>query len=65
MKELETKKLVIRKIRTYTVRHGRQVRVSGDTYERIKELADETGRNIGEISEMLMDWAINNVVVEG
>lgn len=64
MRELETKKLIIRKVKAYTVRHGRQVRVSEDTYERIKNLSDETGRNIGEISEMIMDWAIDNVVIE-
>lgn len=63
MKELQTEKLKIRKIKTYTIRHGRQVRVSEDTYEKIKDLADETGRNIGEISEIIMDWAIDNVVI--
>ncbi|EHR33468.1 hypothetical protein HMPREF9709_01216 [Helcococcus kunzii ATCC 51366] len=63
MQNLRTEKLTIRKIKTYTIRHGRQVRVSEETYERIKDLADETGRNIGEISEMIMDWAIDNVVV--
>lgn len=61
--DLQTEKLVMRKVKTYTVRHGRQVRVSEETYEKVKELSDATGRNIGEISEMLMDWAIDNVVV--
>lgn len=64
MKNLDTKKLVIKKIKTYTVRHGRQVRVSEDTYEKVKQIAEDTGRSIGEISEMIMDWAIENVVIE-
>lgn len=63
MKDLQTKKLIITKIKTYTIRHGRQVRVSEETYEKIKELAEETGRNIGDVSEMLMDYAIDNVLI--
>lgn len=65
MENLETKKLIIQKVKTYTVRHGRQVRVSEETYEKVKELAEESGRSIGEISEMIMDWAIKNVIIEG
>lgn len=64
MKEFITEKLIIQKVKTYSVRSGRQVRVSNETYDRIKELATTTGRNIGEISEMIMDWAIDNVIVK-
>ncbi|MFL8888907.1 hypothetical protein [Helcococcus kunzii] len=62
--ELQTQKLVIKKIRTYTIRNGRQVRVLEDTYDKIKKIADDTGRNIGDVSEMIMAWAIDNVVIE-
>ncbi|MFM1572612.1 hypothetical protein EQF93_02565 [Helcococcus ovis] len=53
--------LRIRKIKNNRVRDGRQVRVSEETYNTIKQLADESNMNIGDIAELIMDWAIGHV----
>lgn len=53
--------LKIKRLKPYKVRDGRQVRVSEETYEKVKELADEANMTIGDISEIIMDWAIAKV----
>lgn len=55
--------LKIRKIKSNRVRDGRQVRVSEDTYNTIKQLADQANMNIGDIAELIMDWAIDHVEI--
>lgn len=55
--------LKIRKIKNNRVRDGRQVRVSEDTYNKIKQLADQANMNIGDIAELIMDWAIDHVEI--
>ncbi|MFL8952508.1 hypothetical protein [Helcococcus kunzii] len=55
--------LRIRKIKNNRVRDGRQVRVSEDTYNTIKKLADQANMNIGDIAELIMDWAIDHVEI--
>lgn len=60
MKEITLK---IRRLKSNRVRDGRQVRVSEETYNTIKQLADEANMNIGDIAELIMDWAINHVEI--
>lgn len=55
--------LRIRKIKNNRVRDGRQVRVSEKTYNTIKQLANESNMNIGDIAELIMDWAIDHVEI--
>lgn len=62
-KEIENN-LVIKKVKTYSAKDGRQVRVTNETYEKVKELSVEANMNIGDISEIIMDWAIDRVIIK-
>ncbi|MFM1525240.1 MULTISPECIES: hypothetical protein [Helcococcus] len=57
-------KLIIKKLKNNKVRDGRQVRVSQETYDEVVRLSNEANMNIGDISEIIMEWAIKRVVIQ-